>query len=330
MLALTSLLLLLLPSCAREEAPANRLNVVFIIAEDLRPELAVNAREPFEDIGAGVGGAVATPHVDRLAARSLVFDLAVAQVAVCAPSRASLLTGLRPDTLGIYDFQHFGAMRHFRTLLSHYNSKGYITSGSGKIFHYEASHHYSHHYYGDEWESLARAERRFQNSSVTPDALHGDGFFRDARIVGKAIEFLDSMHAQSERARSATGRALPWFLAVGLKGTHMPYHMPTKYHELYLGRAIRAGDAARLSFPPGAPLLHYSTKPEGARIDFMSGNGSRPWRERESYLQNVNGDPRRARAVKRISARGHAELYKGYLACLSYADVNHTFAAPND
>ncbi len=71
--------------------PANtkKKNVLFIMSEDLRPEMMAYGRKQ-----------VIAPNLDRLASLSLIFDLATCQVAVCAPSRSSFLTGLSPDTLG--------------------------------------------------------------------------------------------------------------------------------------------------------------------------------------------------------------------------------------
>jgi len=69
-------------------------NLLFIIFDDLRPELKVYGKSH-----------MLTPNFDRLAANSVVFDNVYSQVAVCNPSRDSLLTGLRPDTLGNYAFQ---------------------------------------------------------------------------------------------------------------------------------------------------------------------------------------------------------------------------------
>src|SRR5688500_4683963 len=66
------------------------LNVLFIMADDLRPELA------------SYGSPALTPHLDRLARQSVRFERAYCQQALCNPSRSSLLTGLRPDTLGLW------------------------------------------------------------------------------------------------------------------------------------------------------------------------------------------------------------------------------------
>ena len=69
-------------------------NFLLIMFDDLRLELSPYGRSH-----------MFTPNFERLAKRSIVFDNAYAQVAVCNPSRDSLLTGLRPDTVGTYGFQ---------------------------------------------------------------------------------------------------------------------------------------------------------------------------------------------------------------------------------
>ncbi len=71
-------------------------NILFLAVDDLRPELGCYGIE-----------AIRSPHIDRLASRSLVFDRAYCQVAVCNPSRSSLLSGWRPETTQILDNQHF-------------------------------------------------------------------------------------------------------------------------------------------------------------------------------------------------------------------------------
>ncbi|MBL7646728.1 MAG: sulfatase [Candidatus Hydrogenedentes bacterium] len=111
---------------AVEVCADGRPNVLLIMADDMRPWL-----------GAYGESGLRTPHLDRLADAGLVFERAYCQNAVCGPSRASLLTGLRPDTTRIFDND-----THFRThnpsivtLPQLFREHGYRTQAIGKIFH---------------------------------------------------------------------------------------------------------------------------------------------------------------------------------------------------
>jgi iduronate 2-sulfatase len=101
-------------------------NILMIMFDDLRPELKAFGREH-----------MITPNFDRLAERSVLFDHAYTQIAVCNPSRDSILTGLRPDTTGTYAFQ---SSYHPHALLPEMMvSAGYNTAGFGKTLHWETS-----------------------------------------------------------------------------------------------------------------------------------------------------------------------------------------------
>ena len=98
--------------------PAGKPNVLFIVVDDLAATLGC------------YGDAVAkTPHIDRLAASGVRFDRAYNQLPLCNPTRASVMTGLRPDRIKVYDLD-----RHFRdelpgvvTLPQSFMKEGYLS-----------------------------------------------------------------------------------------------------------------------------------------------------------------------------------------------------------
>lgn len=77
-----------------------------------------------------------TPNLDLLAKQSMIFTNAHTQQAVCGPSRASLLTGLRPDKTRVWDLQTLIRDKNpeIVTLPQFFKTNGYQTIGMGKIF----------------------------------------------------------------------------------------------------------------------------------------------------------------------------------------------------
>ncbi|MCX6293156.1 MAG: sulfatase-like hydrolase/transferase, partial [Sphingobacteriales bacterium] len=101
-------------------------NVLFIAIDDLKPEL-----------GCYGNTIVKTPNIDRLAKMGTVFLSNYCQQSVCGPTRASLMTGLRPDSTKVWDLKT--KMRDMNpdvvTIPQYFISQGYTTSGVGKIYH---------------------------------------------------------------------------------------------------------------------------------------------------------------------------------------------------
>ena len=102
-------------------------NVLFIAVDDLACSLAC-----YGDLIAK------TPNIDRLAASGVLFERAYNQLPLCNPTRASVMTGLRPDQIKVYDLD-----RHFReevpnvvTLSQQFINRGWFTARVGKIYHY--------------------------------------------------------------------------------------------------------------------------------------------------------------------------------------------------
>jgi iduronate 2-sulfatase len=105
----------------------NTMNVLFIVVDDLRPELRCYGKTW-----------VHSPAIDALADVSLRFDRAYCQQAVCAPSRCSVLSGCRPDTTTIYDLETplRTAMPGVRSLPEHFKTHGYDSISIGKVYHH--------------------------------------------------------------------------------------------------------------------------------------------------------------------------------------------------
>ena len=114
-------------ACSMEEsAAADSPNILFIAVDDLRPSLGCYGDQH------GM-----TPNIDRLAARGTVFSRACCQVAVCNPSRASLMTGLRPDTPGVWTLPiHFREAKPDAVTRPRWlRLFGYTAVSHGRIFH---------------------------------------------------------------------------------------------------------------------------------------------------------------------------------------------------
>lgn len=205
----------------------SRKNVLFIAVDDLRTKLGC------------YGDTIAiTPNIDKLARRGVLFGNAYCQQAVCAPSRASLLTGRRPDTTKVWDLKtHFrAALPDVITLPQYFKQHGYHSQSVGKIYHdpYEAQDPVS-------WsvpETLAVTDEiggRYalpENLNVpgiwpankansTERADVADNAYIDGQVSDEAIRIL---HQIKNR---------PFFLAVGFRRPHLPFVAPEKYWAMY-------------------------------------------------------------------------------------------------
>lgn len=204
-------------------------NVLFIAVDDLRVELGCYGDRH-----------VVSPNIDKLAAQGTLFERAYCQQTVCNPSRASLLTGMRPDTLRVWDlYTHFRRnLPHVVTLPQLFMQNGYRSIGIGKIFH---------NWRQDDWrgDRASWSEPEFLHYAthgqdeakvegpLPPNLASGvggiecrdvpDEAYYDGRIAQKAVE----------RMRRLAGSSEPFFLAVGFWKPHTPFNAPKKYWDMY-------------------------------------------------------------------------------------------------
>jgi len=110
---------------------SEKMNVLFIAVDDLNDWVGFMRTQGVKR------PEVKTPNIDRLAKRGLAFTQAYTAAPVCGPSRAAILTGMRPTTSGIYNnHQDFNqVIPEIVTLPEHFRNNGYHAVGAGKIHH---------------------------------------------------------------------------------------------------------------------------------------------------------------------------------------------------
>ena len=267
-------------------ADTSKLNVLFVMADDLRPELA------------SYGSPAITPNFDRLAQRSVQFDRAYCQQALCNPSRSSMLTGRRPDTLKLW---HNGL--HFRdknprvtTLPLWFKDHGYTTRCVGKIFHnwhtqekgdarsWSAPEflHYANH--GDDVAMLkvspppnvaSPSPRKYTNVPLYECRDVPDEAYYDGRVANEAVRVMREVCQQ------------PFFLAVGFWKPHAPFNAPKKYWDLYDRAKLPPLNPAR---PTGAPDVAFQDGRElrGAPPNQVTFTPEQVAEIRHGYFANIS------------------------------------------
>ena len=227
-------LLVLFPLCGcttTAQPDTAGMNVLFIAVDDLRPELS-SYGQPH----------IISPNFDRLASQGMVFERAYCQQAVCAPSRNSLLTGLRPDSLKIYNLStNFRAnVPHVVTLPQHFKNNGYQTEAIGKIYHTgHGNHDDSISWSVPRWYHSAYKKQFAQINRNDTLGIQGSlPAFDGRKIPWYASEFPESNLTDvgiTDRAieRLNILKNKPFFLAVGYLKPHLPFIAPKKYWDLY-------------------------------------------------------------------------------------------------
>jgi len=257
--------------------------------DDLRPELSIYGMDH-----------MVTPNFDRLARRSVVFDYAYAQVAVCNPSRDSMLTGLRPDTVGTYNFQH--SFRPHLILPAQLGRSGYNTVGIGKLLHWDGPDKDIWNYYqwDNEWYPFQYRENNYMNSTAMPDNITSETSFRDHQFAERAVQTLEKLIFEPKY----------FFLAVGFKLPHLALHIPYKYYNMYKDKSRHWKLTKReMRFPNTAPEVSYRCCAE-KQFRFMKQEGAAKY-NRSVLLGDIN---------TAFTQEIHDELMMSYCAAVTFAD----------
>jgi arylsulfatase A-like enzyme len=252
------------------------------VSEAERPNVLMIAIDDLNDWVGCLGGhpQARTPHMDRLAARGTLFSNAHVQSPLCNPSRASLLTGLRPSTTGIYGLapgiRDVATTRACVTLPQYFARHGYFTAGFGKVFHDGSIPPALRTNEFNVWgpaPGMPLPKTKFVNTPDPMRAMDWGVFPQDDRdqadwkIADAAIAQLKSLP-----------RDKPFFLAVGFRLPHVPCFASQQWFDLLppedriLLPPVKEGD--RDDVPEFAWYLHWKV-PE-PRLTWLQRSGQ--WR----------------------------------------------------
>ncbi|WP_282160577.1 sulfatase [Ulvibacterium marinum] len=255
-----------------EKATAKKPNILFIAVDDLRPEL-----------GAYGSKIAITPNLDALASDGLLFENAYCQQAICSPSRASLMTGARPETIGVIEnYTYFrDANPDIVTLPQHFRNNGYETVYAGKIYHGRFTDsalswsrqpaidkvkfkkpNYPGAYALRENQEIYiknQADIRAKYNSVSHYALGRGPAYESADVPDQA--YIDGYH--TELAIATLGELVendnkPFFLGLGFRLPHLDWNAPKKYWDLYDREKIPGAEQVEAPMDGAAMGLHAS------------------------------------------------------------------------
>ena len=211
-------------------------NVLFITVDDLRPLLGCYRHSVMH-----------TPNIDKLAERGTLFNRAYCQFPVCNPSRASVLTGLRPSSTGVLhnsdDFLE--TVPDAVTLPHHFKIHGYHTRSVGKVAHGSPAWNDEHSWSVPIWrERFLSIEKGTSPSWKALDV--SDDELQDGRIARTSVDVL----AEIKDRR--------FFLAVGFNKPHLPFYAPRRYFDLYTSDSFTLPTDS--SLPSGSPEVAGNLK----------------------------------------------------------------------
>lgn len=260
-------------------------NILFIAVDDLRPELNCFGESQ-----------VQSPHIDKLAKQSVIFNRAYCNVPTCGASRASLLTGTRPtrNRFITYNTRKDEEMPEVASLAMHFKNNGYTTISNGKVYHHADDDVAAWDEiwrpegeirdYQTEANKLIQRQPENERGNATEAADVDDEAYFDGKIAAKGIADLRKLKDNKE----------PFFLGIGFKKPHLPFNAPQKYWDKYNREEISLPESylqpesiPELAYHKFGELRHYADVPKEGSL-------------RDDFAK---------------------DLIHGYYACVSYVDA---------
>ncbi|WOO41024.1 sulfatase [Rubellicoccus peritrichatus] len=292
-------------------------NVLFLSVDDLKPTLGI------------YGDSVAiTPNIDKLGNNSTVMLNNYCQMAVCAPSRMSMFTGLRPDSTKVWNLrtQLLDVCPDAVTMQELFKNNGYVTAGSGKVMHGAANNH------PKSWSVPFTSKKDLPYAKGYPVPAHDNAFYQGEKeqAAFKAMNdagirhWKERMTWMAERGAQPSTENLdvpddayvdgalaswaisqledyaqskePFFLTIGFTKPHLPFAAPRKYWDLYDRDKIELAEFR--DHAANTPDFVYHKYGELRSYSDIS----------RDFNQRIEDDKAR-------------ELIHGYYACVSFVDA---------
>ncbi|MBI9019258.1 MAG: sulfatase [Phycisphaerae bacterium] len=284
-------------------------NVLFIAVDDLRPELGCYGHKTIK-----------SPNIDKLAEMGTLFEYAYCQQAVCGPSRASLLSGLRPDYSKVHDLQT--PLRqvnpNITTLPQHFKNNGYETISIGKIYHHRTEDDPQ----GWSIKPMGASGGKFCKPENIALQIKSNDFVKKVNAEAKAIKdiqkrkqhqrkvyqrpavpyyenadvsdngYADGMETQMAIKEIKRLKDKPFFLAMGYHKPHLPFNSPKKYWDMYKDEDLQISDIK--DWPKDSPEVGHVN-----------------WGELKMYIDGEKAN--QPEHTKR--------LIRAYYACVTYVDA---------
>jgi arylsulfatase A-like enzyme len=303
-------------------------NVLFIAIDDLKPILGCYGNK-----------LIHTPNIDRLASMGTVFLNNYCQQAVCGPTRASLMTGKRPDYTKVWDLKT--TMRSINpdivSIPQYFASQGYSTQGIGKVYdprcvdkkidepswtvpYYKTDLKYYAEEFGEPVlgryqlpETRALAEK-YINEALAQGMKKNEANDYAMKKIKPSTECVDvpdnvyndgaNILQAKDILKDLSKSSIPFFFAVGIAKPHLPFVAPKKYWDLYSREEM--------------PIEKYQEKPKNA-VDVAFHNAG----EIRAYtdIAPLTSFSDTKNFGLSLPLDKQKELIHGYYAAISYTDA---------
>ena len=205
---------------------------------------------------------VQTPNLDKLASRSLRFEHAFCQIAVCAPSRMSFMTGLRPDHHKVWNFIDTNPPE-VQAIPGHFRDHGWLALGLGKSFHQDHGTWNSEKYYNTTPPYGKPYFPYDRNTCPTGNEGGGQCVLPDSEIWDytlrqKSLEYLRHAANYTQNSDSEESEQKRFFLMTGFRDPHAPWAAPQRMYDLYKDSEVQIPTHKTLSNT--TPLIAWSSQ----------------------------------------------------------------------